>query len=88
MDHVQSGMIMGAAVLTLATIIIVTVIIQLSATWRARAQLAREDEYKKLAEQATAASTSAAAAGHRLADDISEIKTRIASIEKLLREVA
>ncbi|BCH25731.1 hypothetical protein [Mesorhizobium sp. L-8-3] len=88
MDHVQSGMIMGAAVLTLATIIIVTVIIQLSATWRARAQLAREDEYKKLAEQATAASTSAAAAGQRLADDISETKTRIASIEKLLREVA
>lgn len=88
MDHVQSGMIMGAAVLTLSTIIIVTVIIQLSATWRAKSRLAREDEYRKLAEQATAASASAAAAGLRLADDVAEIKTRIASIEKLLREVA
>lgn len=88
MDHVQSGMIMGAAVLTLFTIILVTVIIQLSATWRAKVVLAREEEYRKLAEQATAASTSAAAAGQKLADDVAEIKARITSIEKLLREVA
>lgn len=88
MDQAQGGMIMGAAVLTLVTIIIVTIIIQLSAMWRAKARLAREDEYRKLAEQAAAASASAASVGQRLADDLSDVKARLAAIEKLLREVA
>lgn len=88
MSEAQGGMIMGAAVLTLVTIIIVTVIIQFSAMWRAKARLAREDEFRKLAEQAVAARASAAVTEQSLVESLSDIRLRLAAIEKLLREVA
>jgi len=39
----DGGAWMGAVVLTLGTVIIVTVIVQLTAAWKARTSLAREN---------------------------------------------
>ncbi len=49
------------------------------ATYRARASVAREDTYRKLAEEAAAAQKETAAA-------LADIRPRIAAIEKLIRD--
>ena len=49
------------------------------ATYRARASVAREDAYRKLAEEAAAAQKETAAA-------LADIRPRIAAIEKLIRD--
>lgn len=80
---VDSGAWMGAVVLTLGTVIIVTLIVQLTAAWKARTSLAREEAYRELAEKATAA-LAASAENHK---EFIEIKSRLVAIETLLRAV-
>lgn len=87
MTDTQIGVIMGATVLTLGTIVLVTLIIQLAASWRARAALAREEEYRRLAADSVAAQGAASEAGHRLAGELADVRMRLQSIEKLLRDV-
>ena len=47
--------LMGAMAMALFGVFLVVVIVQLAATWRARASAAREDAYRLLATEATAA---------------------------------
>lgn len=53
---------------------------QIFGTWRARMIVAREDAYRKLAEEASAAQQNIAA-------DLAEVRDRVRAIERLLREV-
>lgn len=87
MTDSQIGVIMGATVLTLGTIVLVTVIIQFAATWRARAAMARDEAYRGLAEQAVTARTAAAALDQKLAEELADVRTRLTAIEKMLKEV-
>ena len=81
------GMIMGAFVLTLITIIAVVVL------WRgmevARTQLTsdKQADYKKLAEACTAFQEQASAEQTKMRKAVEEIRDRLGSVEKLLREV-
>lgn len=81
------GLGMGALVLVLVTIITVVLIVQAARTWRARSLLARDEAYRQLAEKVTASQSSLASAGAVQAEELSEIRQRLASIEKLLRDV-
>jgi|HigsolmetaGSP11D_1036233.scaffolds.fasta_scaffold01459_7 hypothetical protein len=83
----DSGAWMGAVVLTLGTVIIVTIIVQLTAAWKARTSLAREEDYRKLAEKATAALADSAESRKQIEAELAGIKSRLGAIEKLLREV-
>lgn len=87
MTETQTGVIMGATVLTLATVVLVTLIIQLASSWRARAALAREDEYRQVAAGAVAAQSAASEAGRKLGEELADVRMRLQSIEKLLRDV-
>jgi hypothetical protein len=87
MSGENAGLFMGAFTLALVTIVIVTVVIQVAAAWRARAQLAREDEYRKLASEAVSAGSTSAAGGKLIADELTAIGQRLTAIEKLLKEV-
>ena len=87
MSGVNGGMFLGAFALALATVVIVTVVIQLSAAWRARALVAREEEYRKLADQAVSAELANASSARLAAEQLTSIGTRLTAIEKLLREV-
>ncbi len=76
-----TGIVFVLGVCVLITIIIVVVVWQLFGTWRARASLAREEAYRKLVEDT-------ASAQRQIAGDLSDLRARVETIEKLLREVA
>lgn len=66
---------------------IVVVIWQLFATWRARMLVAREEAYRKLAEQATEAQTRTAEAMEKAAAELALIREATNEMQRLLREV-
>lgn len=74
------GMWFAFGLMLLFTIILVVVIWQLFATRRAHAVLARDEAYRKLAEQV-------AESQQQTAKDLAELKERVASIEQVLKEV-
>jgi cell division protein FtsB len=74
------GMTFVLGLLTLATIIIVVSIWQFAANERAKASIAREEAYRKLAEES--AKTQA-----EIAQALKEMRPQLAAIEKLLRQV-
>jgi hypothetical protein len=82
-----AGMIMGAFVLTLITVVVVVVL------WRgmevARTQIAADKDkaYLKLAEEAVDFQRNASDEQLKIREALDEIRTRLASVEKLLREV-
>lgn len=81
------GMLFVLGLLALITILIVVVIWQSFTTRRARMSVEREEAYRKLAEQLKDAQQINAQEQHNLSKSVDEIQTRIAAIEKLLREV-
>ncbi len=78
------GMGFVLVILTLITIIAVVVITQALKTARAKsvsmAEIARDEAYRKLAEETVTLQ-------RRIADDLSDLRTRIAVMEKMMREV-
>lgn len=84
---IDSGILMGIVVVVLATIILITLIIQVTGAWRARGQVAQDSAYRELAETTAAAQADAREALERQGAELSEIKERLIAIEKLLRDV-
>ena len=81
------GIIFVIALFTLITVLIVVLVWQAFATWRARASVAREEAYQKLAERSTAAQERTAEEQQKISEGLVELRTRVNNIEKLLREV-
>jgi len=71
-------------ILSLFTIVAVVVISQVLKTARAKtismAEIARDEAYRKLAEEAVSVQ-------RKISEDLSDLRTRIASMEKMLREI-
>ena len=76
-----------AWVLILLLGVVLLVVWQGFVTWRARASLARDDAYRKLAEQFAAEQRRAAEDQQKISEDLGDLRARVAAIEKLLREV-
>jgi hypothetical protein len=86
------GSVILAACAVVAFMTMLTVVLwQVFRTWQARLDarvtLARDEDYKALAEQSTTAQKRMASEQERLSADLGEIRNRIASIEKMLAEV-
>lgn len=81
------GMAFTLVVLVLVTIVIVVVIWQSFVTRRARMSVEREEAYRRLAEQATAAEQKSADEQQKAARTLEEINHRLAAVEKILRDV-
>lgn len=81
------GMFFTIALLVLITVVIVVVIWQSFVTKRARMSVEREEAYRKLAEQATAVQQKTAMVEEKITEGVEELRTRVATIEKLLRDV-
>jgi hypothetical protein len=87
MSMEYAGMLMGAFVLALITVVVVVVL------WRgmevARTQIAADKDkaYLKLAEEATSLQRSVADEQVKVREALDDIRARLASVEKLLREV-
>ena len=73
--------------LPLATILIVFGMRYVSAIQQARIRLANDDAYKRIAEQAAAAQTETASALSTIEMTLADLRTRLASVEKILKDV-
>ena len=73
--------------LPLATILLVFGMRYLSAVMQARARLASDEAYRQLAEKTAASQAAAATALASIDATLAELKTRVASVEKVLKEV-
>lgn len=69
------------------TIVISVTIWQLAATWRAKATLAREKEYRTLAETAVRAQENTERKLTEVSERIAELHTRMESLERILKDV-
>jgi HAMP domain-containing protein len=69
------------------TIILVFAMRYLSAVQQARARLANDDAYRQLAAKATAAQAETAAALTSIDTTLADLKSRVAALEQILKEV-
>ena len=85
------GMGFVLVILALITIIAVVVVSQALKTQRAKtlsmAEIARDQAYQKLAEEAISVQRKISEEQQKIVSDIAEMKERIISMEKMLREV-
>ena len=82
----QAAIAVGGIVMI--TSIIVTTILGFVSSWKARLMAAREDAYRKLAEDAYAVQRDTQHALDRTATELSELRARTAALERMLNEVA
>ncbi|MEV0714590.1 hypothetical protein [Asanoa sp. NPDC050611] len=79
--------LMGASALLFTGAIVVVVIVQVAATWRARMSVSREDAYRRLVEQATAAQEETARQLAATTAELRSVQERTAALERVLKEV-
>jgi uncharacterized membrane protein len=73
--------------LILGTILLVFGMKYLSAAYQARSRIKGDDAYRELAAKAVTAQTENAASLSSIGSDLSQVVTRLAALEKILREV-
>jgi Tfp pilus assembly protein PilO len=73
--------------LPLATILIVFGMHYFAAVQKARAQLANDDAYRRVAEQSATAQSETASSLASIQAALEEVRGRLASVEKVLKEV-
>jgi hypothetical protein len=74
-------------VLPLATILIVFAMRYFALVQQARARLANDDAYRQLAESASAAQSRIATSLAAVEADLSDVRTRMAAVETILKAV-
>jgi ParB-like chromosome segregation protein Spo0J len=73
--------------LPLGTILLVVAIRSFSAVRQAKARLAHDDAYRRIAAQAATTHAETAAALSAIQATVSEIATRLGAVEKILKDV-
>ncbi|MFE4331308.1 MULTISPECIES: hypothetical protein [unclassified Streptomyces] len=86
-DHEWQEVIGTIGIFVLLTAVVVTIIWQGAISWRAKAQLARESEYKQLAEAAVAGQQNIERKLAEIGGQVSELQGRTDSIERVLKDV-
>ena len=66
---------------------VAVVVPQIFSTWRARMSIAREEAYKKLAEEAVSLQRDIAGMLDKSSKELAQIRARTEEMERLLREV-
>jgi hypothetical protein len=79
-----SAILAGVAMITA---IVVVLVWQGLGTWRARMQTAREQAYQRLSEEMAENLRSSSEQLKRMAEELEDMRTRTAEIERLLKEV-
>lgn len=75
------------ASLPFATILIVFAMRSWSAVQQAKARLANDDAYRQIADRASTAQADTAASLASIQDSLAEVRTRLAAVEKVLKDV-
>ncbi|MFC9970178.1 hypothetical protein ACFVH6_04660 [Spirillospora sp. NPDC127200] len=88
MDGHELAEVVGAlGIFAFITTVISVIIVQVGATARAKAALAREDEYRKLAEAGAVAQQSADLRLAEIGDRLTGMEARLDSFERILKTV-
>jgi ABC-type Fe3+-hydroxamate transport system substrate-binding protein len=87
MEEITVGTLFGLGFMLLVTAVTVVVIWQVAVSIRARAAVSREQEYRRLADQAVATQEAAQRQLAELSDRMADIQARMASLERVLKEV-
>ena len=87
MDEITVGTLFGLGFMLLVTAVTVVIIWQVAVSIRARAAVSREQEYRRLAEQAVGTQETAQRQLGELNDRMADIQARMASLERVLKEV-
>jgi len=80
----NDGLLVFLATAGLLSIILVVVIWQLAVTWRAKAALVREGEYRQLAERAVTSHEETQGRLDGIASQLAEARAQLIAIEKTL----
>ena len=73
--------------LPLATVLLVCAMRYASAVQQAKARLANDDAYRQIADKAATAQAETAAALTSIEAAMADVRTRLAAVEKILKEV-
>ena len=87
MNEITVGTLFGLGFMLLVTAVTVVIIWQVAVSIRARAAVSREQEYRRLADQAVATQETAQRQLAELNDRMADIQTRMATLERVLKEV-
>jgi Tfp pilus assembly protein PilO len=87
MTNQMFGLLYTAISSIVFVIILVVVVVQGFGAYRAKMSLTREDAYRKLAEEAVANTRKLNEEHQKTAAILEEMRTRLAAIEKILRDV-
>ena len=87
MNEITVGTLFGLGFMLLVTAVTVVVIWQVAVSIRARATVSREQEYRRLADQAVATQETAQRQLAELNDRMTDIQARMGSLEGVLKEV-
>ncbi|MES4906938.1 MULTISPECIES: hypothetical protein [unclassified Streptomyces] len=88
MDIREWTEVVGAfGLFALVTTVLTTVIWQFAATRRAKAQVVREQEYRKLAESATAAQQGTEERLKEISERLAQMQGRMDALERILQTV-
>lgn len=68
-------------------LLMIVIVWQVAATWRARMLAAREDEYRRLAAKYAQLLEDNVEMHRRTIDELTQARTAIASMEKMMREI-
>ena len=86
-EHEWQEVIGTIGLFVLLTAVAVTIIWQVATSRRAKAQLARESEYKQLAEAAVTGQRNIERQLAEIGDQVSDLRSRTDSIERVLKDV-
>ncbi len=78
---------MATLCLPLGTVLLIFAIRYVSKAYQAKARLANDDAYRRTADKAAAAETEIAASLAVIRDTLSDVQTRLAAVETILRAV-
>ncbi len=81
------GLGFGLGLIVLAAIVLVFVMKYGSRIWEAKATATSLEQYRKVAEQAAAAQQRTVEVEEQIARELADLRDRVTSMEKLLREV-
>lgn len=88
MDGHEAAEVVGAiGIFTFITIVVTLTIWQLFATWRAKAALSRESEYRDLAARAVSGQEESNRQLAELTGQLTDLRTRMTKLETVLTEV-
>lgn len=86
-DTMSTTVFFATQIIMFGTVLTIFAMKYFSATRQAQARIAADDAYRKLAEKSASAESDSAAALVAIRADLADAKSRLAAIEKVLKEV-